>query len=82
MTELEEAAQSLKVFRDNLLAAQANQEVSLFDATDPAALIGLGGGGLRGCLWPALEFADGSPAEGLWFPLGSYGVGAVLPDAP
>lgn len=59
---------------NSLLGVQAGNTISLFDATQPAALPSLGSGNPAGCLWPSLTGAAGNVGTGLWSPLGDYGV--------
>jgi len=58
----------------NLLAAQVNTTAALFDATTPAALVLVGKGQPQGCLGLNLNQADGNIFQGLWSPLGDYGL--------
>jgi hypothetical protein len=65
-----------------LLAVQhTDNSVTLFDATNGAALHEVGGSQPGGCLWFDLNRADGALGRGLWLPLGSYGV-VKIPAAP
>jgi hypothetical protein len=65
-----------------LLAVQhTDNSVTLFDASNGAALRPVGNGRPGGCLWFDLQHADGAVGRGLWLPLGSYGV-ARIPAAP
>lgn len=76
-TKLEGYLQST-VLRGKLLAVAADgNRFRLFDATDPLALAPLGESRLPGCYWSGFEQADGSIADGLWLPLGGYGLGFV-----
>jgi hypothetical protein len=58
----------------NLLALQWGATITLFDATDPAGLRRVGEATPPGCVWGSLSTADGSLTDGLWLPLGDYGV--------
>lgn len=78
--ELSGPAQNLAAFGD-LLAVQSYTGVSLFDATDPAALKFLNSTVANGCIWFDLSQADGRLDRGLWMPLGVYGV-AMVPTSP
>jgi hypothetical protein len=78
---LNSSASSLAAF-DALLAVQQNDNsVTLFDASNGAALRRVGGGQPGGCFWFDLTRADGELGRGLWLPLGTYGV-AKIPAAP
>lgn len=57
----------------NLVAVQANQ-ISIFDATNPADPKPIGGGRSNNCYGVILDGADGDVARGLWVPIGWYGV--------
>ena len=55
--------------------ADSTSMVDLLDATDPARLRLVGSGKSPLCWWwPDLEHADGNSSDGLWVPLGTYGV--------
>nr|HVY69965.1 hypothetical protein [Verrucomicrobiae bacterium] len=76
---LDGVAQSLRVL-GNLLAVQTSSaNVELLDITTPTAVKSIGGGIPGGCLWFDLASADGSLANGLWLPLGAYGVAHIAP---
>lgn len=63
------------VLRNGLLAVRGSEGgFELFNATDPAKLGSLGSFSLPGCLWFDLAASQGGLADGLWMPLGSYGV--------
>ena len=68
---------------DGLLAVQhsTGSMMTLFDATDAAALRRVGQGQPSGCLGFDLTRSAGALGRGVWLPLGSYGVGYV-PAAP
>jgi len=74
-------AQSLVNFGALLSMQTWDNVVTLFDATDGAALRQVGQGPPSGCLWFDLTGADGEPGRGLWLPLGAYGV-ATVPAGP
>jgi alpha-tubulin suppressor-like RCC1 family protein len=69
-------AQSLQSY-DDLLVVQNYTDILLFDAHDASRLNVIGGGGPPGCVGFNLDHADGSIAEGLWLPLGDFGVDHV-----
>lgn len=75
------SASTLAVFGTLLAVQQNDSSVTLFDASDGAALRRVGGSQPGGCLWFDLNRADGALGRGLWLPLGSYGV-AKIPAAP
>ena len=75
------SASTLANFGSLLAAQQTDNSVTLFDATDGAALHRVGGSQPGGCLWFDLTHADGALSRGLWLPLGSYGV-EKIPAAP
>ncbi|MHB8519543.1 MAG: beta-propeller domain-containing protein [Limisphaerales bacterium] len=73
-TALKSSANVLANF-GNLLALQENaSQLALFDTSNPAKLLLIGGGKPSGCLWYNLSAADGRIDRGLWLPLGAYGV--------
>lgn len=74
-------AQSIVNFGALLAAQTWDNVVTLFDATDGAALRQVGQGRPSGCLWFDLTHADGELGRGLWIPLGAYGV-ATVPAGP
>ena len=58
----------------DLLVAQEETGLELFDATRPTELPRVGASGPFGCLGWNVEAATGSLNEGLWLPLDLYGV--------
>lgn len=58
----------------NLLVAQQVSSVVLIDAADPAALAVAAKGGPQSCFWFDLASVQGSLSQGLWAPLGEYGL--------
>jgi hypothetical protein len=60
-----------------VLVVQQNSGTVLFDATDPAGLVVVGKSPAQGCYWFDLSRADASREQGLWVPLGDYGVTQV-----
>ncbi|MBI2947976.1 MAG: beta-propeller domain-containing protein [Verrucomicrobia bacterium] len=72
-TALSSPANDLKKF-GNLLAAQVNNKIQLYDATNPSDLKLRATGAPLGCIGYSMEFATGSLDRGLWIPLGQYGV--------
>jgi hypothetical protein len=75
------SASTLAAFGPLLAAQQTDNSLTLFDASDGAALRRVGGGQPGGCFWFDLTRADGALGRGLWLPLGTYGV-AKIPAAP
>ena len=76
-TRLDSPANTL-IERNSLLAAQeAEGSVDLFDPSTPGSPALIGHGRPQGCLWFDLTYADGSVTDGLWLPLGMYGVAEV-----
>ncbi len=76
---LEQPASTL-VLRGSLLAAQnTDGSIGLFDATQPAALVPIGGQSTPGCFWSNLKFSDGDLDRGLWMPMGLFGVNRIQP---
>lgn len=71
--EVREAANDLRIF-DDLLVKDGQNSTDLYDANAPESLTVIGSGDREGCLWLNLMNADGSVAEGLWAPLGAYGL--------
>jgi hypothetical protein len=71
--------QDLRNFGD-LLVGLANNQIYLFDVTDPAVPVETGTGGPSACLWFDLRNADGALHRGVWLPLGLYGT-AFVPGA-
>ena len=81
-TELSGGAQNFANFGD-LLAAQIENQVSLFNVTDPTAPALLVTSDPPGCVWFDLNKADGALDRALWLPLGVYGVSIIsLPATP
>lgn len=56
------------------------QTTILFDAADLIQLKPVGRGTLPGCYWSDLEQAAGSLRDGLWIPLGDFGVSQIPVD--
>jgi hypothetical protein len=75
-TPLSAYPSNFKIF-GNLLAVQANQTVSLYDITNTANLVSLGGDDSFGWIYPDLGRADGTVGKGLWVPLQDYGVWGI-----
>jgi len=75
-TELATSANTLIAFGD-LLAVQQDRHVTLFDASNPGALVTRGTSEAQGCLWYDLKNADGDLTRGLWLPLNEYGVARI-----
>ena len=71
--KLDASAQTLARF-GNLLVAQQYGPYVLFNAADPANLVKLGEASQSTCIWGDLNAADGNLVQGLWLPLGDYGV--------
>lgn len=71
-TQLGSPAQNLAIL-GNLLAVQGSGEVSLYNASQPAALSLLRKQEVSACLWFDLTFATGSLEKGLWLPLSDFG---------
>lgn len=78
---LDASASTLAAFGALLAVQHTDNSVTLFDASNGAALRRIGGDGPGGCLWFDLNHADGALGRGLWLPLGAYGV-ATIPVAP
>jgi hypothetical protein len=74
-------ASDLAGFGSLLAAQESDNAVTLFDATNGAALRRVGRGQPSGCLWFNLKQASGELGRGLWIPLGAYGV-ATIPAGP
>jgi len=72
-TALTSPANDLRKFGD-LLAAQVNNKIQLYDASNPSELKLRATGAPLGCIGYNLEFATGTRDRGLWIPLGPYGV--------
>lgn len=77
-TQLPSPAQTLGAFGD-ALAVKGTSDVALYDASNPAALSWISKQEVSSCLWFDLTFADGSLEEGLWVPLGDFGVLKIGP---
>ena len=73
-TKLNTAASLLISFGDALAVQETDGSLELFDASDAVSLQLLGHGSIPGCFWPDLNHADATISEGLWTPLGTYGV--------
>jgi hypothetical protein len=73
--ELASPAQTLQEF-PGMLVAQTS-EVLLLDLADPANLKIIGRGRPSGCMWFDLMHADGNSLQGLWLPLGGFGVSHI-----
>jgi len=73
-TKLNSAANVLVAFGDLVAAQETDNSIDLFDASDAASLQLLGNDQLPGCLWPDINYSDATIAQGLWSPLGIYGV--------
>jgi hypothetical protein len=78
---LNTSASTLAAFGSLLAVQHTDNSLTLFDASDSAALRRVGGDQPEGCLWYDLDRADGLLGRGLWLPLGSYGV-TKIPAAP
>ncbi len=66
-----------RAFGDVLLAQMYDgygSALAGLDFSNPAELESLGIYSLGGWLWADPTHADGTPADGIWFPLGNYGV--------
>ena len=74
---LAEPANLLQDFPGMLVAQQDNNQLTLFDLAEPAKLKALGQGSPLGCLWFNLRHADGNATQGVWVPLGAFGVASV-----
>ena len=72
--QLNSAASLLVSFGDALAVQEADNSLDLFDASDAAALKSSAHGSIPGCLWPDLNHADATLTDGLWTPLGAYGL--------
>lgn len=74
---LDQAASTL-FERSGLLAVQeADNSVQLFDVSSPGALVPVARTQPSWCLWYDLTKADGGLGQGLWIPLGAYGIEAI-----
>lgn len=73
-TSVEVAAVNFQNIGDILSVQANNNDLKLFDATNPAALKLRGGGNPPGCVGYSLDYATGTLDRGLWIPLGMYGV--------
>ena len=58
---------------DGLLAVQTSK-IELYDASNPPALTAIGAAEAQACYGLVLGNGDGSLEQGLWLPLGWYGV--------
>lgn len=68
--------------KNGLLAAQHGYEaISLWNASQPKDLLSVGKLVAPGCMNPILPLADGALGEGIWIPMGGYGV-AWTTDLP
>ncbi len=81
-TPVSNAASSLAAFGSLLAVQQADNSLTLLDVSNPAAPRRIGDGRPSGCQWYDLTHADGrlegdSALNGLWLPLGAYGVARV-----
>ena len=74
---LDQPASTLQDFPGMLAAQQNNNTIVLLDLADPANLTIIGQNSPAGCFWFNLKNADGNASEGLWLPLGGFGVGHV-----
>ncbi|MFO1498033.1 MAG: beta-propeller domain-containing protein [Verrucomicrobiota bacterium] len=72
-TKVASTVQGFALF-GNLLAVQQSNGISLFNATNPAALVSIGRGESLGCLGYDLSQGAASFASGLWLPLADYGI--------
>jgi hypothetical protein len=70
------------VKRDNLLVtSDYSNNLQMFDASDPTKLVSAGSHAWSGCFWVDITAIQGSLAEGVWVPLGWYGVLHTPPPA-
>ncbi len=81
-TPISNPANSIAAFGDLLAVQQSDNTLTLLDVTHPAAPSRVGNGRPAGCQWYDLTHADGrlesgSALNGLWLPLGAYGVARV-----
>jgi hypothetical protein len=72
--DLAQPAYSLTRVNGLLAVQSAYTSIELFNSTDPAVLAPLASHAASSCMWYDLTYADGNPADGLWVPLGAYGV--------
>ncbi|MEO8351749.1 MAG: beta-propeller domain-containing protein [Chthoniobacteraceae bacterium] len=72
----------LDVFGNLVVTAPGTQDLRLIDASAPDALDDLGVASFDGWVWPILDGADGSLEDGLWVPVGNYGVEQVTWEDP
>ena len=72
----------LRIVNDLLIVSGSTptQSTTLFDAADLTQLKAVGRGILPGCYWSDLEQAAGSLRDGLWIPLGDFGVSQIPVD--
>ncbi|MBU6399191.1 MAG: beta-propeller domain-containing protein [Verrucomicrobia bacterium] len=76
-TPLKASANVLAGFGSLLAVQESDSRLELFNDSDPAALGLVGSGKPSGCLWYNLPNADGTLDQGLWLPLGDYGVSVI-----
>ena len=67
-------ANTLANFSVMLAVQETGNTLDLLDDTLPGSLRSIGGGKPNGCWWFDLSHADGNSNQGLWLPLGAYGV--------
>jgi hypothetical protein len=70
-------ATALQDFPGMLVMQDDQGALVLFDRADPANLRRIGQGRPNGCFWFDLRHADGNVTDGLWLPLGGFGVSHV-----
>jgi hypothetical protein len=70
-------AQTLRDFPRMLAAQQSDNTILLLDLANPPTLSVIGKGKPGGCLWFDLDHADGDTTDGLWLPLGGFGVSHI-----
>jgi hypothetical protein len=71
---------TLAAFGDLLAGQQSDNSVRLFDASVGGAPPTVGEGKPSGCQWFDLTHGDGALGQGLWLPLGAYGVVKVAAE--
>ncbi len=71
---LDNSANVLAAFGDLLAGQEWDGTTVLWDVSDPAHPDEIGRSAPRGCFWFDLNQATGGVADGLWAPLGLYGV--------
>ena len=69
---LDSSAQEIRNIND-LLVVQ-NDDIELYDARNPAAIVPIGSGNASMCYGLLLDGADGAVDRGVWLPVGWYGV--------